>query len=211
MHDWKNSKKMTKSGKPTYKQSQIYLVFIPILHICNNDDNNNLINEFSWSPKKTHVSSLLQPLVSHCKTGYLNLQWSNLAASFLTFPLVKGHSQRYKPGLLQSSGSYLLLCFGSKPSLWLLHFPNPVRRSLGCLWNGSSARLLWDVTEKGRSVATSPLCSCRVPRGLPNGGLALLLFRLLVCVFVWKWEVFTLQFWGWAFLFFASEVRVTLS
>lgn len=184
-------------------------VFVPIVHIFKNDENKNLLNEFSWSQNKTHENSLLKPMVS--KTGYLNLQWFHLAASFLTFPQVKGHSQRYKPGLLQSWGSYLLLCFGSKPSMWLLHFPNPVRRSLGCLWNGSSARLLWDVTEKGRSVATSPLCSCRVPSGSPNGGLALLLFWLLVCVFVWKWEVFTLQLWGWAFLFFASEVRVTLS
>lgn len=105
-----------------------------------------------------------------------------LLRAFLPFPLVRGHSFRYKPGLLPGSSLYLFLCFGSWPSPWLLHFPHPARRSLGCLWNGSSEGLLWDVTEKGRSVAPSPLCSCRVSSGSVNRGLALLVFRLCVCV-----------------------------
>lgn len=82
------------------------------------------------------------------------------------------------------------ICFSvfvSWPSPWLLHFPRPARRSLGCLWNGSSAGLLWDVTEKGRSAAPSPLCSCRVPSGSVNSGLALVVLNsLCVCVFVWE-------------------------
>lgn len=120
----------------------------------------------------------------------------------IAFLLVRGHSQRYKPGFMASSGLYLLVCFGSFPSLWLLNFPSLARWSLGCLWNGSSAGLLWEVTEKGRSAATSPLCSWRVPRGSLNGGLALLHFKLFLCVFVWEWAVFTFECWGWAFFFF---------
>lgn len=159
--------------------------------------NSNSILEFNWTPKGNTSWWTL------CKYAIIG-QWNDsatiqqsficcdpiLLGASLPFPLVRVHSLRYKPGLLPSTSLYLFLCFGSWPSPYLLHFPHPARRSLGCLWNGSSVGPLWDVTEESRSVAPSPLCSCRVPSGSVNSGLALLVLRLFVCVFVWegKWS-----------------------
>ena len=143
-----------------------------------------------------------QQLLNHRATWHFHFQWSNPLRAFLTLPLVRGHSLRYKPGHLPGSGLYVFLCFVSLPSPWLLHFPHPARWSLGCLWNGSTAGLLWDVTEKGRSAAPSPLCSCGVPSGSTNSGLALLFCGLFVCACRRKREVLAFECWGWAFLAF---------
>lgn len=135
-----------------------------------------------------------------------------LLRAFLPFPLVRGYLLRYKPGLLPGSALYLFLCFGSWPSLWLLHFPHPARQSLSCLWNGSSAGLLWDVTEKGRPVAPHLCVPVGSPSGSVNSGLALLVFRLFVCAFVWEGErSLRLCVEGGPFCFFAFEVDVRLS
>ena len=161
----------------------------------------------SWRTMLCKFTTIAQQQLSHHLTWHLHFSDPILLGAFLPFPLVRGHSLRYKPGLLPGSGLYVFLCFGSWPSLWLLHFPRPARQSLGCLWNGSSAGLLWDVTEKWRSVSPSPLCSCRVPSGSLSAGLALLVFRLFVCVCPRKKVVYTFVCWGWAFLLFCFRSR----
>lgn len=137
--------------------------------------------------------------------------------AFLSFPLVRGQSQRYKPGLLPGSGPYRPLCLGSLPSLWLLHFPNPVRRSLRLFvqWKERG-------TPRGRN-RDGKVCShltslfLQIPQWARQvTGLPPLLLRLFVCVFVWEREVFTFDYWRWAFLgccffFPALQVDVTLS
>lgn len=135
-----------------------------------------------------------------------------LLRAFLWF----SHTQllRCKPGLMPGSDFCLLLCFVTWPSPWLLHFPHPVRRSLVCLWNGSSAGLHWDVTEKQRSAAPHLCVPLESPAALWAVGLlpALKTYSVYVCVCVSrKREGFMFVWWGWAFLHFALEATVTLS
>lgn len=142
--------------------------------------------------------------------SHLNFQWS-----FLSFPLVRGQWQRYKPGLLPDSGPFLPLCLGSLPSLWLLHFPNPVRRSLRLFvqWKERG-------TPRGRN-RDGKVCShltsvflqipqwARQATGLPP----LVLRRLYVCLFENERSLHLTIDGGhfWIFFFPALQVDVTLS
>lgn len=143
------------------------------------------MQEFSSSSKISRLCCINSSLLnSHCSAvnqHEISISvYRCLLRALYPFPLVRVQYLRYKPGLRPDSDLYLFLCFVS----WPLHFPHPAQQSLGCLWNGSSTGLLWDITEKPKSVAPSPLCSCRVSSGLVNSGLALQVFRLVLCAFV---------------------------
>lgn len=150
-----------------------------------------------------HVTSPVHK--TQLKPVFLGFSVSSIFGAFLPFLLLGITCPDIT--LAQTSVCFSLCISWSSPLL--PHFPHPVRQSLVCLWNGSSAGLRWDVTEKGRSAAPSPLCSSRVPSVSVSSDLV---FGLIVHAFVRERErALYLCTGSGPFCLFALDVDVTLS